>query len=326
MRKLNYLLMLFLMTVYTCIFAQPVNNECSGAIELTSSLGRGIDNVITTGPYNNTSATTEKSDPTIGFECFAEPDGSGAKPSLENTLWFTFTGDGDKYFIEATSDSCSFTNEGLTYNDTQIAIYTGSCEALVPFDCKEDGPNSKWSVESYPAGVEIMTEIGVQYYVMVDGFDFVGTLSKGKFCMNFTQMVSITCNHPDVSAGTVSVEPAILCQPDSIVLISQQGAFGPNKRNTSGSMWVVSKTDLAGDTDPKSAAGFLGAFPVSPISDKPRGMNFAQNKLEPGDYYFTLYTFTNASIDNMGHVIFDPECTFVSNSAKMEYYSEDDCP
>jgi len=324
MRKLNCLLILFLMTAYTCIFAQPVNNECSGAIDLTSSLGQGADKVITTGPYDNTSATTEKSDPTIGFECFAEPNGLGLAPSLENTLWFTFTGDGHKYFIEATSDSCSFTNEGLTYNDTQIAIYKGNCKALAPLDCREDGPNA--SADNYPAGIEITTETGVQYHIMVDGFNFNGVLSKGKFCMNVKRMVSITCNHPDVSAGTVSLEPAILCQPDSLVYLSQKGAFGPNRGNTFGYIWVVSKVDLAGTTDPKSAPGFLGAFPVSSEPDGPGGINFAQNKLQPGDYYFTLYAFANATKDDMGHLNFDPECTFVSNSAKVEYYAEDDCP
>ena len=37
---------------------------------------------------------------------FYEPDGNGGAPSLDNTLWFTFTGDGNTYFIEAPQYLC----------------------------------------------------------------------------------------------------------------------------------------------------------------------------------------------------------------------------
>jgi len=329
MKKLNYLLTLFcLMAACTWAFAHPANNECSGAIDLSASLGQGAGNTITTGPYDNTDATTEASDPTEGYDdqCFGEPNGNASAATLENTLWFSFMGDGNLYLIEATRDGCELTGTGITDDDTQMAIYSGDCGSLTPVACNEDGPNADYDAYLYPAGLEFATEAGVQYYVMVDGFNFLGSISMGEYCVKFTQVENIACNNPNVSGGTVTMDPAILCQPDSVVLFSHEGVLGPNEGDNFGYVWMVSSSDLMGTTDPVNANGYLGAFPIAASPDSPAGINFAFNNLDPGIYYFTLYAFGNATTDAMGALTFDAACTFASNSAKVEYYPQADCP
>jgi len=323
MKKLNYLFsLLCFMTISTWAFAQPANNECSGAINLSTSIGQGIDNTITSGPYDNTSATNEASDPNTGFECFLESDNNQQTPSLDNTLWFTFTGDGNIYFVEATVNGCSIAGSGINLDDTQIVVYTGNCGSLIPIACNEDGPNADQNMGIYPAGLDVNTESGVQYYILVDGFknDNNG-FSRGEFCMKFTQKANISCNNPNASAGTVSIDPPILCQPDSIALFSHEGVMGPNEEDIFGYFWAVSTVDLAGAVDPTTVQGFLGSFSASSTPDFPGNINFALNNFNPGVYYLTLYAFGNATTTAL-----DPACTFVSNSAKVEYYSENDCP
>jgi len=330
MKKLNYLFsLLCFMTISTWAFAQPVNNECSGAIDLSSNLGQGAGNTVTTGSFDNSTATTEASDPTTGFDCFADPS-YGAPEALQNTLWFKVIGDGNLYDIVASSNTgtCA-TSDPIDANDTQIAVYSGACGNLTPVNCNEDGPNA--STSNYLSELSLNTEAGLDYYIMVDGFDCSatscgGALSTGEFCLSFTQTNTVLCNDPDVSGGTISVEPAIVCQPDSIALFSYDGTFGPNEGDVFGYQWIVSTSDLVGSVNPTADPSYFGAFPVASSPATNPGINLLGNEFPVGIYYFTLYAFGNATEDPMAGLVFDPACTFASNSFKLEYYPEDACP
>ncbi|HMQ46620.1 MAG TPA: T9SS type A sorting domain-containing protein [Saprospiraceae bacterium] len=159
-------------------------DACAGSIDLQGSLGQGLDNTVSSGPYDNTNYTTNSQDPTEGWECFGEPDGTGTAPSLERTMWFTFTGDGNSYFIEALA--CG--DNPIGDSDTQMALYSGSCGALTPVACSEDGVNA--TTAYYPASFEVDLEAGVTYYLMVDGFgpDFE---QVGEYCLEFTQLTAV---------------------------------------------------------------------------------------------------------------------------------------
>lgn len=159
----------------------PADNSCGGATDVTNQLGGGLDVVVSSGPYDNTNYTSD-GDPEDGWDCFGEPDGGGAAPSLERTVWFSFTGDGNTYFIEA--NECG--DDPIDFGDTQIAIYTGDCGGLTPVACVDDGPNAM-AGGPFPAGLEFETEEGVTYYMFVDGFgpDFP---ADGEFCLEFTQL------------------------------------------------------------------------------------------------------------------------------------------
>ena len=181
-------------------------DACAGAIDVQSSLGQGVDNTVSSGPYDNTNYTTNSQDPTTGWECFGEPDGLGGAPSLERTMWFTFVGDGATYFIEALA--CG--DNPIGDSDTQMAIYSGACGNLTPVACIDDGPNA--TTGYYPAGLELATEEGVTYRVMIDGFgpDFE---QVGEYCLEFTQLTELLTTvtfNVDMSKveqwGTVSPE------------------------------------------------------------------------------------------------------------------------
>ncbi|MCB9299742.1 MAG: T9SS type A sorting domain-containing protein [Lewinellaceae bacterium] len=158
-------------------------NICSGAFDIQESLGQS--GTVSSGPYDNTNYTTTSADPTTGWECFGEPDGAGGAPSLERTMWFTFVGDGQTYFIEAVA--CG--DNPIGDSDTQMAIYSGDCTGLTPVDCSEDGPNA--ATGYYPAGLELPTEAGVTYFMMIDGFgpDFE---QVGEYCLEITLMTDVS--------------------------------------------------------------------------------------------------------------------------------------
>lgn len=166
---------------------------CFSAKNIDSLFNGAVNSVISSELYDNTNATTV-GDPETGFECFLEPSGqvSTAMPSLENSLWFTFTGDGGLYFIE--TGDCGSTNY-INDGDTQIAIYSGtSCSNLTPVLCNEDGPNATSAL--YPAGDTLKTVNGTKYYVLVDGFNFQGSISDGEFCIKVKELLSVGTKDP----------------------------------------------------------------------------------------------------------------------------------
>jgi hypothetical protein len=95
--------------------------------------------------------------------------------------------------------------------DTQMAVFTGDCESLTQVACNEDGPQS--SETEYPAGLDLQTEDGVTYYVMIDGY----VDAQGQFCMQFTAQAPDAVNdthgfafdvYPNPSHDRIFVESA----------------------------------------------------------------------------------------------------------------------
>ncbi len=151
-------------------FAQPANNECSGAAPIAGFPG----NPLIYGAYDNSEATSEASDPADpGF-----PDSS-----IDNTTWYTLIGDGNTYFIY-TSHECgvfSLTDTYITDGDTQMAIYSGGCDALELVALSEDNLHAPGYdlAGVFPAGIVLDTEAGVEYSIMIDGY--LG--AAGEFCI-----------------------------------------------------------------------------------------------------------------------------------------------
>ncbi len=156
---------------------------CSDAMPIDSLFNRPQNTPYTSTLLTNVGYTTDDSDPNFGYECFGEPDGNGSDPSLERTRWFTFVGDGNLYYI--TTVECNATDY-IDFGDTQIAIYTGECDALVASACNEDGPDAMPG-GPFPAGLEFQTAEGVEYRMMIDGFgpDFE---ADGEFCIQVTNL------------------------------------------------------------------------------------------------------------------------------------------
>lgn len=170
---------------------------CVNAEPIDSLFGQTIGQVMNSELFDNTNATTV-GDPETGFECFGE-----TVSSLENSLWFTFTGDGGRYFIETAN--CGSTNY-IDDGDTQLAIYSGtSCNNLTPVLCNEDGPNS--TATAYPAGDTLQTVAGTKYFVLVDGYNAGGAISSGEFCLKVKRVMNLVGSHDVVFEQSIRLAP-----------------------------------------------------------------------------------------------------------------------
>lgn len=298
-------------------------DDCGGATDINSGFGQalGVEQVL--GPYDNSAATTGPADPASGWECFGEPDGTAAAPELNNTVWFTFTGDGNNYFVE--SGNCAGITNYIDDGDTQFALYSGSCNNLTPIKCNEDGPNA--TATTYPAGLSFGTTAGTTYYLMVDGFNATalgGTVSAGEFCLKVTQQQAIACGAPSITFGTLTQTTDTVCPGDSIIVTST-GAISPNTGQYSGLGWVISNADITGTTDPLNTTTFVASYgfqsPVPATSTRKlvNDGTLIGGPVPYGVYYWTPVVFANAtsSIVNpvfLSDLTLDPSCTVAGQS------------
>ena len=235
-------------------------DDCTAAVDITSGFGGAIGVVNNMGPYDNTGATTVN-DPLLGWQCFGEPDGGAAAPELNNTVWFTFTGDGNSYFVE--SGNCAGITNYIDDGDTQFALYTGSCGTLTPYKCNEDGPNS--TASTYPAGFQFGTTLGTVYYLMVDGFNATaigGGVSSGEFCIKISQVASVACSSPTVTTGTATQNVLFLCSGDTLN-VQTAGAVTPTTGTYYGISWIISSASITGSTDPLNDPSLIATYTFS---------------------------------------------------------------
>lgn len=156
----------------------PANDLCAFATDLTDLFGGPEGVGLVSSLQNNLTATAEGFDPNTGFDCFED------QPALDNSLWFTFTGDGFTYGLETVA--CAATDY-LRDGNTQMAVYTGTCENLQPVACNET--RSGFPGETGPAGLDLDTDLGQTYYILIDGFfdEAAQALSQGEFCLKVTR-------------------------------------------------------------------------------------------------------------------------------------------
>jgi hypothetical protein len=286
---------------------------CAEATDLSALMGQAIGSAQTSPIWNNSEATTDANDPADGFECFGEPDGGGATPSLENTVWFTFTGDGELYEI-VTTDCGGGLNDYIDFGDTQLAIYEGmDCNNLTAVACNDD-INGTPPAGPYPAGLVFETTPGTIYYMMVDGF----AGSDGEFCVQFTHIANVTCD--DISLGTSTAE-ANICSGD-ITVFTIEDVVVPLSP-AAGFLWVVTSADITGSVDPFNEASFLGNFAITTEAYAPALVNDG-TQLPPAVYYFTPIAFGGA-VDTDGPLAefdFTDGCVLTGQSFMVSLYPE----
>ena len=304
----------------------PLNDDCAGAININTQFGQAPGTLTSSGPYDNTNATTGPQDPTTGFACFGEPDGNGGAPSLDNTLWFTFTGDGNTYFIEA-PNTCAGVTDPIDDGDTQIAIYTGTCGNLTPVACNEDGPNA--TTTYYPAGLNFTTTPGTVYYMIVDGFSLQGTVSTGQFCVQVTNQSVIACGDTAINSGLTVLNKPVICY-DSTLTIAVSGIKAPTVGTTKGFSLIISTVDISGNNDPLSlgstiivggtgtiAVGSNGTFQTNLVNTT------AGNPFGAGVFYITPLVYGNATgTGNVTGLTLDPSCTYTGASVMVEFLAQ----
>lgn len=148
---------------------------CGDALAIDNLLGQGIGVPQTSDLYDNTNnAATDT--PAEGAECHFNED------PVTNSLWVSFTGDGNTYYL--TTINCS---EETYLDDTQMVLYSGDCNNLIPVDCNDD---EDANLGLYNAELSIQTEAGVNYLLLLDGYGG----STGEFCLEVTrqEVVSTT--------------------------------------------------------------------------------------------------------------------------------------
>jgi len=279
MKKLT--LTLLLTSCMFCIgFAQ--GDSCVEAIDISAIFGGDLDVMQTSEVYDNTSATIGADDPTAGFECFAETGGA----SLENTMWFSFVGDGNTYYLN--TGDCGG-NASPYNNDTQIAIYEGGCDGLTVVACNEDEPGTNVSTGPWQAGVSFPTTEGVNYLVFLDGWN--GTV--GQFCFNATQ-VALSCD--DIMPGELGASATNICFRDTLFagVLGADAPVVPITDGVDGFFWMLSTEAPIGDANPAANPGYLGQFPTQ---DGPYTLVFINNgdQVAPNDYFLTGITVGNAT-------------------------------
>lgn len=291
-RKITYILFVLAISM-SSVFAQ--NDACADAIDISSIFGGDFEAVLTSSVFDNTTATTGADDPTAGYECFLDTaDG----PTLENTIWFSFVGDGEAYFVN--TGDCGATAD--PYNvDTQIAIYTGTCGALVPYACNEDEPGTDIENGPWPAGVSFATIAGETYTIMIDGW--AGTV--GQFCINAMKIEAQTC--ADITNGEYGTEATAICFNEALLAGSTVAPVIPLTTNLDGFLWIISTEAPTGAIDPTMNPGYVGAFPILPAQYTISFLNDA-TQVPVGDYYFIPVVFGDALINPDGTIDWDSAC------------------
>ncbi|MCB0526708.1 MAG: T9SS type A sorting domain-containing protein [Saprospiraceae bacterium] len=159
---------------------QPLEGDiCADAISINSLFGGAVNVPQLSGVQDN-SLYNNTNEPLSGYECWQDP-----APTLNHTIWFSFTGDGNTYKI--TSVICDNVNP-LLNNDTQFALYSGNCNGLIAVGCSED---EDFNASLYNALLEINTSPGVEYLLMVDGYIGPTYVAAGSFCLEVTRLGNV---------------------------------------------------------------------------------------------------------------------------------------
>lgn len=164
----------------------PPGNSCSDANDINGLFGQAIDVPQLSNIWDNTTYTTDPSDPATGTDCFFD--------TSQNPIWFTFTGDGNRYRISTTTDSIE---NPIPAGDTQMAIYTGACGSLTPLACSED---ENEGAGLFNANLEIDTEVGVLYSVLIDGVLSSLGNGLGAFQVEVTQLMVVNVTNIEETA------------------------------------------------------------------------------------------------------------------------------
>jgi hypothetical protein len=104
------LLFAFSLFISTLVFAQPSNNNCSGAISRTSSTS------CNNNGYTVTNATASGGVP------------AGCSAGTHYDVWFSFTAVG-------TTHTATISNRGSNFTNPEVQIFSGTCAALVSVAC-----------------------------------------------------------------------------------------------------------------------------------------------------------------------------------------------
>lgn len=171
-------------------WAQPDNDFCSDALDISEILMGDIGEQISLGPFVNLEATGEPelADDLAGFWFDIAPGASS--PAVDQSVWFKFTGDGNTYQIF----TWSCPGSAFYSNDLQLALYAGSCDNLSLVTANDD-MQVWWGW--WHSVLNFTAEEGIEYWLMADGFNHYDGdewqgVGQGTFCLAGMQLEPLT--------------------------------------------------------------------------------------------------------------------------------------
>lgn len=163
MMPIRLLLVFSAATLFTqTLFAQPANDACANAIQLTD-----LDSWCSAkGAFSNDGATL---DPFIQPNCF---------PDVSHDVWFSFVAQATDVAISVIGQTSGQIPPGGTLQQPQFAIYSGSCSGgLTLIQCASDGFGT--GVAETFAGP---LQVGETYFIRVDARN--GNTGTFQLCIN----------------------------------------------------------------------------------------------------------------------------------------------
>jgi len=150
-------------------------DQCTNAVNIQALFGHPQGEPQASQTYT-TEGMTSTGNPNTGNDCL----------DIERkTMWLTFTGDGNRYYIR--SNYCS----AKVFNDPNGALYTGNCNGgLEQIDCNywisssDIDPDANFQFT-------LQTTLGQTYYILVEVSatdDFVIYDDFGNFCLEVTRL------------------------------------------------------------------------------------------------------------------------------------------
>ncbi len=205
-KTMRYIYSLFLcMFGYAgAVYAQPVNDECTGAILITN-----LDNWCSDRLAFNNVAATESAQAKPG--CFPNNQAS-------EDIWFTFIAEAATVSVAVIGDIPN--TPGGTLDDPQLAIYSGNCLNLTEIECFSDAFNEN-AAQTYGGPLTV----GARYYIRVSARN--GANGSFQLCVNNYNQV------PEPSGDCPTA--VILCDksPFSVEFVVGQGN-NPNEIDGTG--------------------------------------------------------------------------------------------
>ncbi len=265
-------------------------DNCDGAIDITSYFGGVPGTPQTTGLYNNTTATVDPSDPGAP-SCFLDGLPDPAVATLNGTMWYTFTGDGETYHVETVP--CNATDY-IDDGDTQMALYTGDCGSLIQIDCNEDLTGA----DDFRSALDIETQSGVDYRLLVDGWSNAAGVVSGEFCLQITRKADIFCGDAVVGSYTLD-NNGFVCfggNVANIINLNSDEFVLPNQGPIYGMGWAVTFAPVPSGVWPPSLGNqYIGGtrFITNPIL-----ISFPNNDpalTDPVVLFFTPVVISGAS-------------------------------
>ncbi len=183
----------FFFLLSTGLLAQPSNDECDTAIEITEV----TDWCSEPGAFTNQGATASGYGPAT---CFS---GGG------NDVWFRFTPVATDVTITVIGAASQIA--GNTLRRPEVALYTGSCTGEINEEqCETDNREGNNIIELYKGGLAV----GLTYFIRVQG----GGGQTGTF------QLCIENFNPPVAPGGDCFDAAVLCNKDPFVVQQVSGA------------------------------------------------------------------------------------------------------